>query len=400
MKVLITTDWYLPSVNGVVTSVMNLQKQLLARGVDVRILTLSEDGNYHREGNVIYLPSVDISRIYPGARARLRPVGKAAEELIRWHPDIVHSQCEFSTFLAARKIAKACRCPQIHTYHTMYEDFIHYVSPSTLFGRRGAQILTASVCRKVQHIIVPSEKTRELLCRYHVRTPITCIPTGVETGRFSEDIAPETREKLRSHYGITKENVVLIYIGRLAVEKNLDEVLYMFSRRASPVNKLVLVGDGPYRKELEYLVRELKLTDSVIFTGMVPPQNIAAFYRMGDVFVSASRSETQGLTYFEAMASGLPLLCVDDPCLENVLLAGENGFTYRDEREYAQFLHLLTESADLREIMGRHGKEIVQSEYSAESFAQAVMNVYQKVMSTCCHRGRGKIYGAAAKPAG
>lgn len=400
MKVLITTDWYLPAVNGVVTSVVNLQKQLLMRGVDVRILTLSDDGAYHREGNVIYLPSVDMSRIYPGARARLRPDSRTIEELIQWRPDIIHSQCEFSTFLAARKIARACGCPQVHTYHTLYEDFVHYVSPGTLFGKRGARVLTTNVCRRVQRVIVPSEKIRALLCRYHVRTPVTCIPTGLEVDRFSADIKAGERDKLRARYGISREEVVLLYIGRLAMEKNPDELLYLFSHWADPGNKLVFVGDGPYRQELESLVRELKLEDRVIFTGMVSPQDIAGYYRMGDIFVSASRSETQGLTYFEAMACGLPLLCLADPCLDHVLISGENGFTYNNEREYAERLRLLTASAALRKTMGRRGRETVLSDYSAETFAGSVMDVYQQVLSTWWSRGRRKFYGAAAESIG
>ncbi|MGI6117298.1 MAG: glycosyltransferase family 4 protein [Bilifractor sp.] len=400
MKVLITTDWYLPAVNGVVTSVVNLRKELLARGVDVRILTLADDGVYHTEGNVLYLPSVDMSRVYPGARARLRTDGRAVRELIQWDPDIVHSQCEFSTFHAARIIARACGCPQVHTYHTLYEDFIHYLVPSTLLGKRGARILTSSVCRKVRHVIVPSEKTKELLQRYHVKTPITCIPTGVETDPFSEDSAEQEREQLRSRYGISREDVVLLYAGRLAMEKNLDEVLYLFSRWAAPSNKLVLVGDGPYRPELECLVRKLKLTDHVIFTGMIPPKDMGYYYRMGDIFVSASRSETQGLTYFEAMACGLPLLCFDDPCLDHVLISGKNGFAYSNEREYAESLQMLTASAALRKILGNHGKEIVQSNYSAGAFAEAVLNVYRQVLSTRRLQGRRSFYGAASKQVG
>lgn len=400
MRVLITTDWYLPAVNGVVTSVVNLQKELLSRGVDVRILTLANDGVYHTEGNVIYLPSVDLSRVYPGARARLRTDSRAMRELLQWHPDIVHSQCEFSTFHAARKIARACGCPQIHTYHTLYEDFIHYVLPGTLLGKRGARILTASVCRKVRRIIVPSEKTRELLLRYHVRTPITCIPTGVEIDPSSGNSEGMERDKLRARYGISEKDVVLLYAGRLAMEKNLDEVLYLFSRWSDPSNKLVLVGDGPYRPELECLVREWKLTDRVIFTGMVSPKDIAYYYRMGDIFVSASRSETQGLTYFEAMACGLPLLCLDDPCLDHVLLPGENGFTYSNEHEYAESLQMLTSSAELRKMLGDRGKEIVQSKYSAGAFAEAVLKVYRQTLNARMPQERGDVYGAAAKQVG
>lgn len=399
MKVLITTDWYPPAVNGVVTSVVNLIRQLQERGADVRVLTLSEDGAYHRKGNIIYLPSVDMSRIYPGARAFFWPGCRSgtAQEFIRWHPDIVHSQCEFSTFLSARKIARACGCPQVHTYHTLYEEYIHYVSPSASLGKRGARMLTARVCRTVQHVIVPSEKIENLLRQYHVRSPITCIPTGVEVRRFSETGTAEERQKLRARYGISEEEVALLYAGRLATEKNLDELLALFFRCSCPANKLVLVGDGPYRRELENIVRQLKIADRVVFTGMVPPQNMPDYYRMGDIFVSSSRSETQGLTYFEAMASGLPLLCRRDPCLDRVLVPGENGFAYDTAQQYAKWLRVLTGSSAMRRTLGNRGKEIVQRHYSAEVFAENVLKVYRQVLGMRRLPGGSYIYGTAAE---
>lgn len=393
MKVLITTDWYLPAVNGVVTSVVNLQKELTARGVDVRIVTLSEDGTYHREGNVFYLPSVDVSRIYPGARAGVRPYHRLLDELIRWHPDVVHSQCEFSTFLPARKIARICGCPLVHTYHTLYEDFIHYVMPSTMLGKRGARMLTTSICKKVQHVIVPSEKIKRLLEQYHVRTPITVIPTGIDVDRFTPGLSANERNELRKRYGISAGDTVLLYAGRLAAEKNLDELLYLFSRKAAPVNKLVFVGDGPYRQELEKMVRKMKLPGRVVFTGMVSPQDMAAYYRMGDIFVSASTSETQGLTYFEAMASELPLLCREDACLEHVLIPGKTGFAYRNEREFSKMLQMLTESGTLRENMGRQAREITRTSYSTQVFARSVLKVYWAAARVRLVWERRKIYG-------
>lgn len=397
MKVLITTDWFLPAVNGVVTSVVNLQKQLLMRGVDVKIMTLSDDETYHREGNIIFLPSMDASRIYPGARVRVRPSYKLLQELIHWHPDVVHSQCEFSTFFPAHKIARICGCPQVHTYHTLYEDFVHYVVPGRMFGKRGAQLLTSSICRKVQHVIVPSEKIKRLLQRYHVSTPVSVIPTGIEVNRFSTRLPAGERDSLRMHYGISKDDTVLLYTGRLAAEKNLNELLSLFSRKAVAQNKLVLVGDGPYRPKLESLVRAMKLDDRVIFTGMISPRDMAAYYNMGDIFVSASRSETQGLTYFEAMASGLPLLCREDACLEHVLIPGKTGFAYNDEQEFENLLQILTNSEALREYMGRQAKEIVQSRYSAEAFAEAVLDVYRKILGIHPVWKGKKVYGTESE---
>lgn len=142
MKVLITTDWYYPVINGVVTSVQTLAAELKKRGNEVRILTLSRNHQSYREGGVYYAGSVGAGRIYPQARLKLPVSGKCIKELILWKPDIIHSQCEFSTFLMAKKIAKELQIPIVHTYHTVYEDYTHYFSPRKKWGRALVQNLT------------------------------------------------------------------------------------------------------------------------------------------------------------------------------------------------------------------------------------------------------------------
>ena len=144
LKILITTDWYEPVINGVVTSVVTLKEQLERLGCEVRILTLSENGQEGREGAVYYLSSVDASRIYPGARAAF-PSGRCLEELLSWKPDLIHSQCEFSSFLAAKRIAGKTGIPIVHTYHTVYEDYTHYFSAGKPWGRRAAALFFAGV---------------------------------------------------------------------------------------------------------------------------------------------------------------------------------------------------------------------------------------------------------------
>lgn len=134
MKILITTDWYKPVINGVVTSVTNLEEGLRGAGHDVRILTLSNDLHSYRKENVTFIGSIGVGVIYPNARLRARLNDPLVQELIDWKPDVVHSQCEFSTFSFAKRIAHESGCPLIHTYHTVYEDFTHYFSPNVRLG--------------------------------------------------------------------------------------------------------------------------------------------------------------------------------------------------------------------------------------------------------------------------
>ena len=135
MKVLITTDWYAPVINGVVTSVLLLQRELVARGHDVRVVTLSNSLHTYKEGPVYYMGSVSAGKIYPGARLKINRARSMMQELIAWHPDVIHSQCEFSSFRVAAALSNRLGIPIVHTYHTVYEDYTHYLALSARVGK-------------------------------------------------------------------------------------------------------------------------------------------------------------------------------------------------------------------------------------------------------------------------
>ena len=186
MKILITSDWYTPAVNGVVASILALRRQLEARGHEVRVLTLSGTVHTTCENGVYAVGSVDAGLIYPGARLRSFAVGQTVRRLVEWKPDVVHSQCEFSTFFLARHIARAVGAPLIHTYHTVYEDYTHYFSPSRRWGRLLARGFTRAILGSCDGVIAPTEKVRALLEGYGVKPPVTVIPTGIPLGRFAD----------------------------------------------------------------------------------------------------------------------------------------------------------------------------------------------------------------------
>ncbi|WP_158413490.1 glycosyltransferase [Gracilibacillus boraciitolerans] len=136
MKILITTECYIPVINGVVTSIVNLRKELQILGHDVRVLTLSTTNKSFQESDIYYMSSLSMGKIYPGARISLSTHHSYLEEMIKWQPDIIHSQCEFSTFRIAKQIAKTINIPIVHTYHTVYEDYTHYFSPTHKWGEK------------------------------------------------------------------------------------------------------------------------------------------------------------------------------------------------------------------------------------------------------------------------
>lgn len=375
MKILITTDWYVPCINGVVTSVLNLQKELLERGHDVRVLTLSQTIRSETSEDVTRIGSVGIGKLYPGARFKIHFFDGYVRDIIAWRPEVIHSQCEFSTFFIARKIAKKCNAPIIHTYHTVYEDYTHYFSPNKKWGRHMVAFLSRRILNQTAGVIAPTEKVRAILTGYGIKQKIDVIPSGIELHRFGREMPAAQKRLRKAKLDIPEENRVLLYVGRLAKEKNLEELF----RYCGAVNQegltLLIVGDGPHRPALMRFAEECGISHMVRFAGMIPPEEIGDIYQMGDIFVSASTSETQGLTYMEALASGLPLLCRKDACLDGIVVEGENGWLYENQQDFLSKLDLLCHQEDTPESMASAAAWASQV-FSRQAFAEKVEKVY------------------------
>lgn len=385
MKILITTDCYAPIVNGVVTSVLNLRKELLQRGHDVRVLTLSQTTHSYTCDGVTYIGSIGAGKVYPGARVQTVFASSLVQEIVDWKPDIIHTQCEFSTFLLARKISRKLDIPIVHTYHTVYEDYTHYFSPNEKWGRHMAGALSRWIYRQTDCIIAPTDKVREILEGYGIKNKVYVVPTGIDLSRFSEPTPKERLFEIKHLLSIPEENRILLYVGRLAKEKNLEEILSFHAKMHLKNTTLLIVGDGPNRTELEQLAWQLGIKSDVIFAGMIAPERIAEYYHLGDLFVSASTSETQGLTYIEALASGLPALCKKDACLDEVIVNGLNGWQYEDERDYAEKLKYILGSNAVYSSMSYNAVQLVKQRYSSVAFVEKAEVVYRKALYRNVH---------------
>lgn len=375
MKILITSDLYKPLVNGVVTSVVNLKEGLEKDGHEVRILTLSGTHHSMKVGNVYYLGSIDGGIIYPNIRI-LGSMGLSImEELIKWKPDVIHTQCEFSTFVPAKIISKRTGAPIVHTYHTVYEKYTEYLIPGKRLGRRLAAQFTKSITSHTDAVIVPTDKMEDMLLSYKVDTPMYVVPTGIKLERFLSDNEAK-RKEIRNRYGIGEDECILTFVGRLAKEKNLEEIIeFMDDARTADI-RLMIVGDGPDREEIEKEVAKRHLENRVIMTGMVNPSEVADYYKAGDIFVSASTSETQGLTYMEAMASGLVPLCRNDEALDDVIDNGRNGFVYDGKNEFMDALFILTNDVLKRKEIAAAARQSILDKYSINTFTKDCEKIY------------------------
>ena len=375
VKILITTDLYKPLINGVVTSILNLQRGLERLGHEVRILALSQDIHSKQEKGVYYIGSLSTELIYPGTRICLEMPNRFLNDIVSWKPDIVHSQSEIVTFGFAKRIAKTCNAPLIHTYHTNYEEYTHYFCPIKSLGHYIISHTSRRVFKGVDRIIVPSLKMEKILNQYKVPTKVVVIPSGVDYDSFSTSPNRLWLKNKKTELGFGNNTLTLIYVGRLAKEKNVFELIELMRTCKNLPVKLLIVGDGPTRSELEKKCRKLKLKNKVTFVGMISPTEVWKYYHLGDVFVNASTSEAQGLTNIEALASGLPLICKKDECLDSIIKDSVNGWQYQKPSEFRQHIEELIYNDELRIKMSMSSISESQA-YSFTGIAKRVEDVY------------------------
>ncbi len=383
MNIGLFTETYYPEINGVANSVFMLKNELEKIGHTVYVFTTTTPGAPEYEHNVFRVPSLPCVFITE-RRVGLFYQPKLAALIKKLNLDIIHTHTEFSLGIFGHIMAKELKLPMVHTYHTIYEDYTHYITHiKTLDSRAKAfvRIFSKVCCNTVEQVIVPTEKVKELLLNYSVHRDISIVPTGVNLKKFNPDIySKEEITQIRNQFGIDQQDKVLLYLGRISKEKNISEIIeampeYMSTR--SNV-KLVIVGSGPEAEPLKQVVRDWNLLDKIIFTGAQPWDNIGLFYQLGDVFVSASQSETQGLTYIEAMAAGLPIVAKQDKCLEDILEHGWNGYGFSNRKELLEGLdNILFENDGI--AYGENARSKMKK-YSSEEFAHNIEMVYEEVM--------------------
>ena len=346
------------------------------------MLTVSERLKSRQEDNIYYIKSLPLGAVYPDVRMPVsRYHHRFIRELIAWKPDLIHSQCEFFSYQYAGYISRKTGAPIVHTYHTLYEQYVTYIFPSQRIGTFFVGRLSKYRLRKADAVVAPTAKVESVLKNYGLRNPIYVVPSGIALEQHKQRISEEERKRRRSELGIPEDALVLLNLGRLGTEKNLTEVVELFAMARAQNDKLMLliVGDGPARKALEEKSLQLGVSNYVIFTGMVAPEKVYAYYQLGDVFVSASTSETQGLTYVEAAANGLPLLCRKDPCLDGVLVDGRNGWEYEAEQEFCDIIDAILSNPERCQAAGSASEQIAAS-YDKSSFAEKIEDIYEAVL--------------------
>ncbi len=382
MKIGLFTDTYYPQINGVVTSALMLEKELERLGHKVYIFTTTDPGAKNSSPRVFRLPSVPLFFLKDTHRMNFFYPPQLILKVKKLKLDVVHTYSEFGLGFFGKLISKVYGIPMIHTYHTMYEDYVHYVANGHLITRKGAQKFSRVFCNRAQAVIAPTEKTRAYLQAIGVKRPMTVIPTGIDFSPFDPSNFKDNKlNQLRASVGLREDDLVVGVIGRIAKEKSVDIIVTAMPALLEkvPNAKLMIVGDGPARQPLTEQARALGVEDAVFFTGSRPWGEIPQYYRIADVFATASTSETQGLTHIEAMASRTPVAVKKDPSFEGLVRHGDTGYVFMENNEAADTLaHILTHLDEARQTAERAYLAI--QPLSSEVFAKTVEGVYNVML--------------------
>lgn len=387
MRVALFSDTYLPDLNGVATSTKTLHDALVRNNHEVIVITseLPSDSDYQDDikDNIVRVPGLEMSLLY-GYRACNIFSYSGMREIRDFQPDIVHVQTEFGLGIFGRLVAQELDLPVVYTYHTMYIDYSHYVNPINnevldKFLKNIISRLSNLYANKCSQLIVPSKKTADSLKRYGLKRKPQIVPTGLELERFDpKNRNVELENDLIEKYDL-KDKFVMVFLGRVAKEKSIESILDMVAK-LKDIRKdfvLLVVGGGNYLAELKDVVEKEGISDHVIFTGPQFGELVPAHYHISDVFISASLSETQGLTYIEAMASGIPALARYDENLEGVIKDGINGYFFHETDDLLKIvLQLMDSNIDTLKLSALEDS----ARFSSQKFYEDIIAVYNEAV--------------------
>lgn len=416
MRILMISDVYFPRVNGVSTSIQTFAAELAVKGHGISLIAPdyasakarrtkvrsmfrhfrshkggSPNGSAVNQGadvvkkesapfEILRIPSRYLP-IDPEDRIlRMRPIRKLHLRLAEHGYDILHIHTPFVAHYAGLSLARRLKIPVIESYHTFFEQYVDkYVSflPGSLL-RLTARRFSAAQCSDVDALVAPSQAMLSVIRSYGVTKPAKVIPTGVKLEQFGQGDG----HRFRHRHGIPADRPVLVHVGRLAFEKNVDFLLRALVRirREIPDVLLVIAGEGPARRSLEALGIELGLREHLLFVGYLGRDGaLEDCYCAGDAFVFASRTETQGLVLLEAMALGVPVVSTAIMGTKEVLDGGQGSLIAEDdEADFASKAVCLLSDPGLRAALGEQARAYAQS-WAAPLLADRMLELYRMV---------------------
>jgi glycosyltransferase involved in cell wall biosynthesis len=383
MKILFLSDVYFPRINGVSTSIHTLRQQLVAMGHTAHLVA---PDYYSPSDDESWITRVPSHYLMFDPEDRLMRSGKARELVARLNPqdyDLIHVHTPFAAHYLGLHLAKRYGLPCVETYHTFFEDYMHHYLPIVPrpLAKRLARTVSRRQCNSMDAVVAPSEPMREALRAYGVNAPVEVVPTGLQEHSF----VPGDGEGFRRRYGIAQDRPVMLYVGRVAFEKNIGFLLRMTAelRQRRPDVLLVVAGEGPALESLRRESAALGLQDNVMWLGYLDRMTeLNDCYRMADVFVFSSLTETQGLVLLEAMAQAVPVVAIAEMGTRSILCEGEGArISAHDVKIFADKVQALLADEAARESLGRHAFATAHA-WSARAMAERMVNFYRHTLAT------------------
>jgi glycosyltransferase involved in cell wall biosynthesis len=383
MRIGMMADLYKPHISGV-TNYISLNKTYLeSQGHEVFVFTFGDEQYHDDEPRVIRSPGLPL--LSTGYIFGFR-YSTQARKLLR-SMDVVHVHHPFLTGSLALRYCRPRGIPIVFTNHTRYDLYAQAYAPGMpeAISMTALQAYMPVFCRACDLVISPSAGMREVLQRFGVDVPVEVVPNGVDLKPFRQPIQPRER----AEFGFKAEDVVLVYLGRLGPEKNLPFLLRSFAGtlQAYEQARLMIIGDGPERENLEERVKQMGLDNYVRFTGQIPYDQVPKYITVADVFATASVTEVHPFSVIEAMAAGLPVLGIQSPGVGDTVQDGETGYL-APETDLASFtakMVRLVMDHNSRRKMGAQARQAAE-EYAIERTTQIVLGHYQRVIHLAASR--------------
>jgi glycosyltransferase involved in cell wall biosynthesis len=382
MRVLFVSDVYFPRVNGVSTSIRTFRADLARNGVETLLIAPEYPGAApDLEPGIIRVAAGGVPLDPEDRRFHLAALRRVLDSGLAARVDLVHIHTPFIAHYAAARFAHRHGLPLVATYHTFFEDYLHHYVPvlPRRIGRFLARHFTRSQCDDVAALISPSAPMREALLAYGVDTPIEVLPTGLPADSYVRGDGARFRQR----FSLPAERPLLLYVGRVAYEKNIEFLLRMFVavRARRPDAMFVIAGEGPARESLAKLARTLGVANDVRFIGYLDrARELPDCYAAGDAFVFASRTETQGLVLLEAMAQGTPVVSTAELGTRSILTEGCGAFVVpEDQNVFAAAVGAalaLAQDDPRRDQLRAHAES-----WASQAMARRLVAFYEKVLA-------------------
>jgi glycosyltransferase involved in cell wall biosynthesis len=383
MNILFISDVFFPRVNGVSTSINTFATELRALGHQVTLIAPSYTDEDKQEEWIVRVPS---HKIYFDPEDRLMNFGKL-KALLPWirdkHFDVIHIHTPFTAHYVGIHFGKKLDIPVVETYHTFFEDYLHHYLPfiPQFISRKLARTISRRQCNAVDGIVSPSKPMLDVLKQYGIKTPAEVVATGLDDSSF----ASVDGEHFRMSHDIPLAQPMLLFVGRVAHEKNIGFLLEMHVEliKKHPDALLVITGEGPAEESIKHSIEKLGISNKVRMIGYLDRSHeLIACYKAADIFVFASKSETQGLVLLEAMAQGTAVVAIAELGTKSILIEGEGVLIAKDDiNDFADKVSALLSDAPKRQMIGEKGRQYAQEKWGAGILAKKVAKFYKSTIN-------------------